>query len=123
MKANLRKKQKAYRFGHYAESFAVLLLRLKGYGVVERRFKTKAGEVDIIACKKNLVVFVEVKARKDKNAVELVSNRQQQRICASASLFIAKHPKIAHYVMRFDVVVIYPWQWPRHITSAWNYKI
>ena len=53
MKKN--KKRKANRFGHYGEYFAMLFLMLKGYSILERRYKTKVGEIDIIAKKKNIV--------------------------------------------------------------------
>ena len=46
-----KQKLQAYKLGHFAEDFAVMMLRLKGYSIAERRYKTKIGEIDIIARK------------------------------------------------------------------------
>lgn len=51
--------------GHAAERIAVLSLRLKGYRILARRFKTKVGEVDIIARRGCCIAFIEVKQRPD----------------------------------------------------------
>jgi len=52
----------AYRKGHRAEWLAALAVMLKGCRIVARCFKTPVGEVDLIARKRYLVIFVEVKA-------------------------------------------------------------
>ncbi|MEZ5759409.1 MAG: YraN family protein [Emcibacteraceae bacterium] len=58
-------KKKAYKWGQLAELFASLMLRFKGYSIVARRYKTRVGEIDIIARKGPLTIFCEVKARDD----------------------------------------------------------
>jgi putative endonuclease len=55
------KKRKANLLGHLGEYFAILFLMVKGYSILERRYKTKVGEIDIIAKKKNVTIFCEVK--------------------------------------------------------------
>lgn len=56
-------KQKTYQRGLHAETVAVWFLRLKGYKILVRRYKTKVGEIDIIARRGNKIIFTEVKAR------------------------------------------------------------
>ena len=57
-------RQKAYRRGHRGERLAAAALMLKGYRILARRYRTKLGEIDLIARRGNLVLFVEVKARR-----------------------------------------------------------
>ena len=54
----------AYRHGVFAETLAALLLRLKGYAIVARRYKTPVGEIDLVALKGRRLAFIEVKRRK-----------------------------------------------------------
>ena len=58
-------RQKAHRRGHSAEWRAVWRLRLAGFTILAQRYKTKLGEIDIVARRGNLLIFVEVKARAD----------------------------------------------------------
>ena len=58
----------AYRHGNRSEWLAAMALRLKGYRIVARNFRTKAGEIDIVARRGDLVAIVEVKARRDLTA-------------------------------------------------------
>ena len=57
-------RRKAYRRGHRGEWLAALALMLKGYRILARRHRTKLGEIDLIARRGDLVLFVEVKARR-----------------------------------------------------------
>lgn len=57
------KRQKAYRRGHSAERLAAVALMLKGYRIIGRRYRTKLGEIDLIARRGDIVLMVEVKAR------------------------------------------------------------
>ncbi len=113
-----KKRQKAYRFGKMAEFFTCAYLMLRGYRILFTRYKTKVGEIDIVAKRRDVVAMVEVKARR--GAVdEVLTVHQQRRIERAAMLFIAKHPQFATLSIRFDVML---WQWPcklRYIQSAW----
>ena len=74
-------KQKAWRLGQFAETLAVWQLRAKGYRILTRRFRCRPGEIDIIARRGNVLVFVEVKARRNAaTAAESISSRQISRI-------------------------------------------
>ncbi len=112
-------RKKAQRYGHFSEALAAFALRLKGYKILERNFKTKAGEIDIIARKGDLIAIVEVKARRDLNqSVDAVGYQSQQRIKSAANWWLAGR-KDAHLVsLRFDIIAVQPWKWPTHLEDA-----
>ena len=75
----------AFRTGLSAESRAAAWLMAKGYRILAKRFKTPHGEIDLVAKKRNLLVFVEVKARaRLDDAAYAVTPRQQARIIDAA---------------------------------------
>src|SRR6202158_3035447 len=83
----------AFRLGLSADRQAAALLFAKGYRVVARRLRTGVGEVDIVARRGDLLVFVEVKARERlDDAAEAVTPRQQRRIIVAAEAWLAKNP-------------------------------
>lgn len=103
-----------------AEWGCALYLRAKGYRLLARRFRTTAGEIDLIALRKRTVVFVEVKARPTQaGAAESLSLRQRDRVRCAAYVFLARNPQWNGYDYRFDVVLMVPWRWPCHIVQAW----
>jgi putative endonuclease len=111
----------AFRHGLSAESRAALLLVAKGFRIVARRFKTQVGEVDIIARRRQTLLFVEVKARaRYDDAAEAVTTKQQERIVAAAQYWLAYHPDDCTKHIRFDVVLITPGRLPRHIADAFD---
>src|SRR5580704_7348604 len=100
--------QAAERRGHASESLAALWLRLKGYRILARRLKTRAGEIDLVAAAPfGPVCFIEVKAReKTRTAAESLAPAQQTRIARAASLYLAGRPGLARRGARFDIVAI-----------------
>ena len=116
----LQTRQKAYRMGHTAEWRAVWRLRLAGYTVLARRYKTKLGEIDIVARRGGILAFIDVKARADydKAGFSLYS-RQFGRVARAASLFVARHPYYAAHSVRFDAVLV-SGLWPRHMPDVWQ---
>lgn len=118
---NSRDRRKAYRWGLSAESLAALSLRLRGWRILKRRYKTPAGEIDLIAKRRKTVIFVEVKARRSlAAALEAVTPAARRRIIRAAKIFVAEHPKAGFFTLRFDVVVVRPWRWPSHIENAFT---
>ncbi len=109
--------------GRRAETLACWILRLKGYRILERRFKTKLGEIDIIALKRKTIIMAEVKQRGSaKNLHETVSFKNSQRIMNAAELFLNKRRKELprNYELRFDIIhVIGRWKL-RHIQDAFR---
>jgi putative endonuclease len=111
----------AFRHGLSAESRAALLLLAKGFRIAARRFKTPVGEIDIVARRRQTLVFIEVKARaRHDDAVEAVTTHQQRRIVAAAQFWLASHPKDATCNIRFDVVSVVPGRLPHHIQAAFD---
>jgi putative endonuclease len=107
--------------GRRAEAIAAWFLRLKGYRVLARRYKTPVGEIDLIVRRGRQIAFVEVKARPSHDAaVYAVTPAAQQRIARTAAAWLAAHPGAAGLDLRFDVVVAMPRRWPRHLTAAFD---
>lgn len=121
----IQARQAAHRLGHVAEWRAVWRLRLAGYSVLARRYKTKLGEIDIVVRRGGVLAFVEVKARADlSTAADSLGSRQFGRVSSAASLFIARHPHYAGHSVRFDAVLVGGplWRqlWPRHLPDVWQ---
>jgi putative endonuclease len=111
----------AFGFGLSAESRAAAWLIGKGYRILARRWKSPLGEIDIIAARRHLLVFVEVKARATLDDAALsVTERQKQRIAAAAEIWLAGHPDRAIHDIRFDAILVAPGKLPRHIPAAFE---
>jgi putative endonuclease len=111
----------AETFGRSGEGLAAWFLRLKGYRVRDRRVKTPVGELDLVVERLGTTVFVEVKSRR---AIGLqgdaLSAVNRQRIVHAAQYYIARHPGLAHTSLRFDVIFLAPFTWPRHVVNAFD---
>ena len=111
----------AFRTGVSAESRAAALLIAKGYRILARRFRTPYGEIDIVARRRDLLAFVEVKARASLDeAAYAVTPRQQARIIAAAQAWLMAHPEHERYDLRFDAMLIAPRRLPRHVVAAFD---
>ncbi len=111
----------AYASGMRAETLAALWLMLKAYRVIGWRVKTRVGEIDLVVRRGRTIAFVEVKARATADgAAEALGAPQRERLLRAASLYVAARPALQALDMRFDVVLVSPRRWPRHITDAWQ---
>jgi putative endonuclease len=111
----------AFRTGLSAESRAAAFLIAKGYRILAKRFRSPYGEIDLVARKRNLIAFVEVKARASlDDAAWAVTPRQQQRIINAAQAWLMAHPEHAEFEMRFDAMLIAPRSLPRHLLAAFD---
>ena len=118
-RADTGRRQRAQRRGHLAEWLAALALVLKGYRIVARRFRTRAGEVDLIARKGNVVVLVEVKARaNERAAVDAVTATAARRISAAGDIWLSRQQDATRLPVRCDIIAVVPWRWPRHFPGA-----
>ena len=117
-----KERQASERRGHRSESVAALWLRLKGYRILARRLKTRAGEIDLVAAAPfGPVCFVEVKARGlARSAAESVTAAQQTRIARAASLYLASRPQLSRRGARFDIIAIAPHALPVHHRDVWQ---
>jgi putative endonuclease len=112
---------RAWRRGRLAEALCLWHLRLRGYRILARDYRVKTGEIDILARRGGVVAAIEVKARPSLGeAVESVSPRQQKRVQRALDHFIAGRAHLATLTFRFDVMVVAPGRWPRHIPNAWD---
>ena len=116
-------KQSYEKAGRRAENLGCLYLRLKGYRILERRFKTRQGEVDIIARKGIIIAMVEVKQRATDAAAEIsVSFENQSRLMDAAEIYINRNRALhgTDFELRYDFLyVIGRWK-IRHITNAFQ---
>ncbi|MGP1394966.1 MAG: YraN family protein [Inquilinaceae bacterium] len=118
-------RRQAFLFGFRAESLCVLVLRLKGYRILARRFRCPVGEIDIVARRGSTLVAVEVKARRDRDAaLASLSAHQRRRVERATTAFLAARPFTfapqSVGIVRFDVMVVAPRRWPLHIINAWQ---
>jgi putative endonuclease len=111
----------AFGLGLSAESRAAAYLVAKGYRIAARRFKTPFGEVDIVARRRGVLVFVEVKARSTLDAAaESLLVRQQRRIADAAAFWLSLNPHDVGSDIRFDAMLVAPGKIPRHIQAAFE---
>ena len=97
-----------FAMGMQAQKAVEIHLLNKGYDILERNYRTKTGEIDLIARDKNYVVFIEVKFRKNINyglPREAVSYKKQQRIINTAVDYIEKM-QLTCQDLRFDVAEV-----------------
>jgi putative endonuclease len=114
-------RRRALRRGARAEAAAALWLRLKGYGIVARRFACRTGEIDLIARRGDVLAFVEVKSRDDAaEAAAAITAGKRARIVSAARSWLAAHPDDARCACRFDAILVRPWRPPVHIEDAWR---
>ena len=113
------------RLGQEGEEIAEGFLKKKGYKLVERNYRCKTGEVDLIVLDRKVIVFVEVKTRTDLSfgsPFEAVEARKQRKMIQAAQFFLHQH-KLHQRDARFDVVGV---SWPggkpviEHIENAFD---
>ncbi len=94
--------------GAWGEALAAQYLRKKKYSIISSSYRSKYGEIDLIACNKQYLVFVEVKLRKTNKFAEgreFVDFYKQNRLRATAAMYLASAD--TELQPRFDVIEIY----------------
>ncbi len=100
------------RRGRAGEAIARSYLEERSHTIIETNYRSRYGEIDIIACRDDLIIFVEVKARRDKQfgePFEAVDSRKQAQIRRMAAAWLAEHgdnPLVRRCRFRFDVISI-----------------
>lgn len=97
--------------GDNYETRAALWLQEQGLELLTRNFRTKSGEIDLIALHADTLVFIEVRARNNghyASAAASVDRRKQQRLLRTAQLFLQRHPQWQKMPCRFDVLTFEP---------------
>ena len=109
----------AHATGVAAEDRAKGLLESKDYRILARRYRTKGGEIDLVARRGDHLAFVEVKRRKtEEEAAYAIQPRQQARIAVAAEVFLGEHSELAHCSASFDAILIIPDRGCVHIEQA-----
>lgn len=94
--------------GRWGEALAAEFLRKRRYEIIAVNYRSRFGEIDLIASNKKYLVFVEVKLRKSERfaqALEFVDAKKQSRIRTTAELYLSEHE--TNLQPRFDVIEIY----------------
>ena len=102
-------KESTHSVGMHGEEKATQFLQAEGFSIIERNWRTRSGEIDIIAQKDDVLVFVEVKTLPSGNLDTLsheLDARKQRKIIKTANFFLLKHRKYNSCRIRFDVLVI-----------------
>lgn len=108
--------------GEICETRAARWLQEKGLRLLFRNFRSKTGEIDIIARDGDCLVFLEVRARSNQaycGAAASVDHRKQQRLLRTAQLFLQRHPELADMPCRFDVIAFEPRQSAPGLDIRW----
>lgn len=110
----------AEKRGRQGERIAAWWLRLKGWSILDRRVRTPAGEIDLVARRGAMVAFIEVKARKTGASLdEAIDERRLNRVAAAAEAVAATYLKPGDD-MRIDVMLLAPGRPPRHLENVWQ---
>ena len=113
-------KRRAQSFGLRAEWLAAAWLALKGYRILARRFSVAGGEIDIVARRRDVVAFVEVKARPGLDeAATAISEVKRRRMSRAARVWLTRNPWAMSATLRGDAVFIAPRRLPRHLPAAY----
>ncbi|MBL0319501.1 MAG: YraN family protein [Alphaproteobacteria bacterium] len=109
-------KHRAYRFGITAEWLVMVFYFIQGYRLVCWRYRCSYGEIDLVFKRGTLLIFIEVKARRNSHETveKTIGYKQRRRIKRAAQFFIATHPRFHHFSYRIDAILI-----SRHGKSSW----
>jgi putative endonuclease len=117
-------KRAARAFGLRAETLATLWLRAQWFRILDRNYRVQGGEIDIVAQRGHLIVFVEVKARADLETAALaITPQKQRRIQRAVHHWLARHPRSTGCALRADAILIAPGQLPRRIAGVFDLTI
>ncbi|WPX96262.1 YraN family protein [Candidatus Bandiella euplotis] len=109
-----------YKNGMNAEMVVISHLIRHRYSIIKHRYKTKYGELDIIAARQNVLLFIEVKNRKIIPNYEVISQKQKKRCYDTALHFLANNPQFSNFTMRFDCFFIDAYGEIKHIQNSWE---
>ncbi len=106
------------------EAVAACYLLCKGYRLIARRVRLATGELDLVVRRGNTIAFIEVKTRHDPDdALRSIDRAKGRRIYAAARSWLARNVTTLAGDYRFDIVVVSPYHWPRHIENAFGAEL
>jgi putative endonuclease len=113
------RRREALAHGARAEWIACAYLMLKGYRPLARNVGGKGGEIDLIMRRRDLILFVEVKARQDTEAALVsVTPAKARLIGRAARLWLTRNPWARALSHRGDIVAVTGWRKPTHVEDA-----
>ena len=105
--------------GAISELVACGLLMLKGYRIIDRRYRSRYGEIDIIAVRGRRLAFVEVKYRRfSEEAATCITGTQAARIANSAEQWVWRNPSYREYEIGLDAILVARGRLPQHLANA-----
>jgi putative endonuclease len=114
-------RQARYQRGRTSEWLASVALLARGYRILERRYRSPVGEIDIVARRGRRLAFVEVKRRPSwAEAETALSLRQAERIMRAAEHWLQRHAALADCDIGLDVILLVPRRLPRHVQDAYG---
>jgi putative endonuclease len=115
----LQGQHKRHTRGALSELLAAALLMLKGYRILDRRYRSRRGEIDIIAVRGQRLSFVEVKYRRTLAEAETsITGTQAARIANSAEQWVWRNAAYRDHEIGLDAVLVAPGRLPRHLPNA-----
>jgi putative endonuclease len=132
MRTALERRRATYLRGHWAEHVALMILVLKGYRLLARRYSASGGEIDLIVKRGDTIVFVEVKARGAMDhALIAIGGQKRERFSRAARAWISRNGWAAGKTngwaagktLRADAVFVAPGRWPRHLPAAFEIEM
>ncbi|MFM8702159.1 MAG: YraN family protein [Hyphomicrobiales bacterium] len=118
---DVSRRRKAYRLGYLAEWIAAGFLLIKGYRILALRYSAHSGEIDIIAMRRDIVVFVEVKARAHREAgLMAISQEKQRRFARAVHHWVGRNPWSMNRTLRCDAIIVLPMRLPYHLEDAFQ---
>jgi putative endonuclease len=118
---DVSRRRKAYRLGFLAEWIAAGFLLMKGYRILALRYSAHSGEIDIIAMRRDIVVFVEVKARAHREAgLMAISQEKQRRFARAVHHWVGRNPWSMNRTLRCDAIIVLPMRLPYHLEDAFQ---
>ena len=104
--------------GVISEFIALVILKIKGYQALKKRYKTSLGEIDLICKKKDYIIFIEIKFRKDKHSLfDSINKKQQHRIISASKVYLQQN-NLYHSNIRYDAIFISKPFFFKHIKNA-----
>jgi len=119
MRAKSPARLAAEKRGRQGERIAAWWLRLKGWSILDRRVRTRAGEIDLVARRGALVAFIEVKARRSEAELDLAIDERRLARVAKAAENVAHRYMKAGDDMQIDVILLAPRRPPRHLSNVY----
>lgn len=99
---------KKKQLGQHGETLITTYLKNRGFSILSQNYRSRFGEIDIIAQRNDTIAFVEVKYRNNSKVSlsEIITITKQQKIIKTALDYISKN-KFSHIVYRFDVALLH----------------